>query len=257
MPKSFVTFLNYMSGQLDKAAHLGRHRFVKEKDVGIAYGEQTLRHLISFLSVDMVFDLGANIGQYGRQLRKKVGYQGPLISYEPIPQAAEKIRALARLDKLWEVNELAVDRVPGKAQFHIMMGDQFSSLLKPTQQFEGRFHGQHKIRKTIEVDVITLGTAIQKAGSFNKRLLKLDTQGTELRILQGGVDSLPKFSAIQLEVGFQSLYEGEASFGEIVNAMESWGYRISALFPNNQGHFPHLVEMDAIFLRNELFPELP
>jgi FkbM family methyltransferase len=257
MQKTFITFLNYISEQLDKTAHLGRHRFVKEKDVGIAYGEQTLRHLISFLSVDMVFDLGANIGQYGQLLRRKIGYQGPLISYEPIPQAAQKIRALARLDKLWEVNEFAVDSVPGKTQFHVMMGDQFSSLLKPTKQFEGRFHGQHKIQKTIEVDVITLGDAVKKAAPFNNGLLKLDTQGTELRILQGGVDSLPKFSAIQLEVGFQALYEGEASFGEIVNAMKSWGYGLSALFPNNQGHFPHLVEMDAIFLRNELFPELP
>lgn len=71
MQKTFIVFLNYISGQLDKEAHIGRHRFVKEKDVGIAYGEQTLRRLISFLSVDMVFDFGANIGQDGQQLREE------------------------------------------------------------------------------------------------------------------------------------------------------------------------------------------
>lgn len=257
MHKSLATFLNFISGQLDTVARLGRHRFVKEKDLGIAHGEQTLRRLIALLSVDMVFDVGANAGQYGLQLRRKVGYHGPLVSYEPMPHAAQKVRALARMDKLWEVNELAIDRIPGKAQFHVMAGDQFSSLLKPSKQFEGRFHGQHTIQATIEVDVITLGDAVRKVAPFNKGLLKLDTQGTELRILQGGEGSLSKFPAIQMEVGFQSLYEGEASFGEIVDAMNSWGYGLSALFPNNQGHFPHLVEMDAIFLRKELFPELP
>lgn len=251
------TILNYISEQLDLVARLGRHRFVKEKDLGIAYGEQTLRRLISLLSVDMVFDVGANIGQYGLQMRRKVGYRGPIISYEPMPHAAEKVRNLARKDNLWEVKQLAIDRMPGKAQFHVMAGDQFSSLLKPSKQFEGRFHGQHKIQETIDVDVITLGDAIGKVAPFNKGLLKLDTQGTEYRILQGGTDSLSKFSAIQLEIGFQSLYEGEGSFVEIVDAMKSWGYGLSALFPNNHGHFPHLLEMDAIFIRNELFPALP
>jgi FkbM family methyltransferase len=255
--KSLSTLLNFISGQLDAVARLGRHRFVKEKDLGIAHGEQTLRRLVSFLSVDMVFDVGANVGQYGLQLRKKVGYCGPLISFEPMPHAAQKVRDLARMDKLWEVNESAIDRMSGKAQFHVMRGDQFSSLLKPSKQFEGRFYGQHKIRETIEVDVITLGDAVRKVSPFSKGLLKLDTQGTELRILQGGVDSLSRFSAIQLGIGFQSLYEGEGSFGEIVDAKKFWGHGLSALFPNNQGHFPHLLEMDAIFLRNELFPELP
>ena len=189
MHKSLASFLNFISGQLDTAARLGRHRFVKEKDLGIAHGEQTLRRLIALLSVDMVFDVGANVGQYGLQLRRKVGYRGPLVSYEPMPHAAKKVRALARMDKLWEVNEFAIDRMPGKAQFHVMSGDQFSSLLKPSKQFEGRFHGQHKIQETIEVDVISLGDAVRKATPFNNGLLKLDTQGTELRILQGGVDS--------------------------------------------------------------------
>jgi FkbM family methyltransferase len=257
MTKSMKTFLNFISGQLDTVARLGRHRFVKEKDLGIAHGEQTLRRLISLLSVDMVFDVGANVGQYGLQLRRKVGYRGPMISYEPIPYAALKVRSLASRDKLWEVNESAMDGVSGKAQFHVMAGDEFSSLLKPSKQFEGRFYGQHKIQETIEVDVITLNDAVSRVAPFYKGLLKLDTQGTELRILQGGKNSLSKFSAIQLEIGFQSLYEGEGKFVEIVDAMKSWGYGLSALFPNNQGHFPHLLEMDAIFLRNELFPELP
>lgn len=242
---------------MDNLAHLGRHRFVKEKDLGIAYGEEILRRLISFLSVDMVFDVGANIGQYGQQLRGKVGYNGPIVSFEPMPHAAQKVRSLAERDKLWEVHESAIDKMPGKTEFHIMRGDQFSSLLKPSEQFEGRFHGQHKIQETIEVNVITLADAIRKVAPFKHGLLKLDTQGTELRILQGGIESLTHFPAIQLEVGFQSLYEGEASFSEVFDAMKSWGYELCALFPNNQGHFPHMVEMDAIFLRNELLPELP
>lgn len=255
--KSVRSTLNFVSEKLDSVARLGRHRFVKEKDVGIAHGEQILKRLLTFLVADMVFDVGGNIGQYGQQLRRKVGYRGPLISFEPIPHAAARIRATAGDESTWQVRECAVDDVRGKASFNIMAGDQFSSLLAPSKEFEGRFYGQHKVQKTVDVDVITLGDAVADAPSFARGLLKLDTQGTELRLLRGGVDSLSRFPAIQLEVGFQALYDGEGSYAEVVDQLDGWGYRLCGLFPNNQGHFPHLLEMDAVFLRKEFLPELP
>ena len=138
-----------------------------------------------------------------------------------------------------------------------MAGDQFSSLLTPNKEFEGRFYGQHRVLQTVEVDVITLAGAIEGAPSFSRGLLKLDTQGTELRLLRGGVESLVRFPAVQLEVGFRALYEGESTYHEVMEQFKEWGYELCALFPNNHGHFPHLLEMDAIFLRREFIPELP
>lgn len=242
--------------RLDTSARFGRHRLVLDKDLGIAYGEYMLRRVITMLDVDMIFDVGANVGQYGLQLRKQIAYHGPLLSFEPMPRAAARIRSLAQGDAAWQVRECAIDDSRGRARFNVMIGDQFSSLLTPSKQFEGRFHGQHAIRNVIEVEAITLADAVREAPTFARGLLKLDTQGNELRILRGGVDSLARFPAIQLEVGFQLLYEGESSYSQMVDALEGWGYRLCALFPNNEGHFPHLLEMDAIFLRQEFFPEL-
>lgn len=238
------------------AGRFDRHRLVLDQDLGIAYGEYMLRRLLGMLDVDMVFDVGANVGQYGLQLRKRIAYRGPLLSFEPMPRAAAAIRLLTQGDAAWQVRECAIDDSRGRARFNVMIGDQFSSLLAPSKQFEGRFHGQHTIRNVIEVEVITLADAVREAPPFARGLLKLDTQGNELRILRGGADSLARFPAIQLEVGFQLLYEGESGFSQMVEALEGWGYRLCALFPNNEGHFPHLLEMDALFLRQEFFPEL-
>lgn len=254
--KRLKSSLNFIADQMDSVARFGRHRLVKESDLGIAYGEHTLGRLISMLSVDTVFDIGANVGQYALELRNKVGFRGQIISYEPLPQAVQELRALAKNDPKWQINQIAIDAAAGKAQFNVMVGDQFSSLLNPSEQFAGRFNGQHVVQDVIEVEVITLATAVKEAPPFKVALLKLDTQGTELRILQGGQDCLDRFSAIQLEVGFQSLYEGESGFSEIVDTMNAWGYGLCALFPNNRGHFPHLLEMDAVFLRKNLFPDL-
>lgn len=245
-----------MPPRLDTAAPFGRHRQIPDKDLGIAYGEYMLRRVIAMLDVDMIFDVGGNVGQYGLQLRKQIAYRGPLLSFEPIPRAAARLRLQAQGDAAWQVRECAIDDSRGRARFNVMIGDQFSSLLMPSKQFEGRFHGQHTIHNVIEVETITLADAVRDAPTFARGLLKLDTQGNELRILRGGVGSLARFPAIQLEVGFQLLYEGESSYSQVVDALAGWGYRLCALFPNNEGHFPHLLEMDAIFLRQELFPEL-
>ncbi len=257
MKKPLVSMLRQVSHSLDKLARFGRHRFVRDHSLGVAHGEYQLQRIFSLLSVDMVFDVGGNAGQYGTQIRQIIGYHGTMFSFEPMPHAAARIRFAARNDPCWHVRECAVDDVSGRATFNVMAGDQFSSLLAPSKEFEGRFHGQHSVEHTIDVEVITLLDAVRQAPRFANGLLKLDTQGTELRLLRGGVNSLSHFPAIQMEVGFQMLYEGEGRYTEVVEQLDEWGYRLSALFPNNQGHFPHLLEMDAIFLRKERFPELP
>lgn len=237
-------------------ARADQPRLVLDKDLGIVYGEYMLRRLIAMLNVDMVFDVGGNVGQYGLQLRERIGYRGSLLSFEPIPEAASRIRLLTQSDTAWQVRECALDDRRGCARFNVMIGDQFSSLMAPSKQFEGRFHGQHVIRSVIEVDVITLADAVCEAPAFARGLLKLDTQGNELRILRGGVEILALFPVIQLEVGFQLLYEGQIDFSHAIDELDAWGYRLCALFPNNEGHFPHLLEMDAVFLRKEFFPML-
>ena len=40
-----------------------------------------LRQVFGVFSIDCVFDVGANMGQYALMLRKKVGYRGLIISF--------------------------------------------------------------------------------------------------------------------------------------------------------------------------------
>ena len=75
-----------------------------------------LTRLFKHYAVDCVFDVGANDGQYARFLRRSVGYRGPIISYEPIPELARRMaeRATAEGDKHWHVEALALDREAGQ-----------------------------------------------------------------------------------------------------------------------------------------------
>jgi hypothetical protein len=59
--------------------------------------------LTRFLSVarpTAVFDVGANIGQYGLSLRK-CGFTGRIVSFEAIPSVHARLSAVAARDRDW------------------------------------------------------------------------------------------------------------------------------------------------------------
>src|SRR5258708_11370848 len=91
-----------------------------------------LQQMFDLFGVDAVFDVGANEGQYATQLRRDVGYKGAIISFEPIPEVAERLSAKAEADPLWFVVPLALDREAGPATFNVMTASTFSSLKQPT-----------------------------------------------------------------------------------------------------------------------------
>jgi FkbM family methyltransferase len=144
-------------------------------------------HLYEFFAhfkVDCVFDVGANAGQYANMLRSDVGYQGDIISFEPIPELAQRLRAKAATGRSWFVEELALDEHDGQASFNVMAVDQMSSLHGVSTMGAGLFKRQTQLSRRIEVRTSTIATQLRKYQDklgFKRPFLKMDTQGMTLR----------------------------------------------------------------------------
>lgn len=90
--------------------------------------------------------------------------------------------------------------------------------------------------------------------------LSLDTQGSELEILQGAPISLESTVCIVTEVEFQPLYENQPLFGDICAFLESRGFLFARFFQLYSGSFYRApiglrgngfeVTTDALFLRD-------
>ena len=98
-------------------------------------------------------------------------------------------------------------------------------------------------------------TRWQKELGFRRPYLKLDTQGSDLAVAEGAGVMISSFAAIQTETAISSLYEGIPEFVESRAFFTGRGFDLSAIVPNNEGHFPRLIETDCIYVNRALAQE--
>jgi FkbM family methyltransferase len=209
-----------------------------------------LARLFSSLDIDCVIDVGANTGQFAEFVRKYVGYQGLIVSLEPIPALVAQLRAASANDPKWEVRHLALGRTAGRARFYVTTNTEFSSFLTVNRDAYD-FGEMTDVRESINVDVDTLDTLVpeimERFGVRNIHL-KLDTQGYDLEVLTGGERILDSIASLQTELAVCRIYDGMPDFREVSRYIEEHDFIISQFLPSNEGHFPILVDFDCCAL---------
>jgi len=214
-----------------------------------------LRRFFHHFNVDCVFDVGANRGQYARMLRSKVGFQGDIISFEPVPELVNELEQISASDPHWHVAGIPLDREPGPAIFRVMADSEFSSFLRPNPNQPKLFEHKNKVTQVIDVNRSTLAEQYAKYQvklGFKRPFLKLDTQGNDLAVVDGAGDSINRFVGMQTELSIRQIYDGGPEINTALKKLSNLGFEPSAFVPNNEGHFPMLIEIDCILSRRDL-----
>jgi hypothetical protein len=101
------------------------------------------------------------------------------------------------------------------------------------------------------VETITLDQWAESCGVREIDYLKIDTQGTELEILQGGIRSLCAVRALEVEVEFNPIYRGQPVFADVDSFLRREGFvlwRLSNQVHYSRGGAPALLsENDSVF----------
>jgi FkbM family methyltransferase len=216
---------------------------------------QALRRMVAAFGIDCIFDVGANAGQYATMLRKDVGFAGTILSFEPNPDVYAKLARRAAGDRKWHCFNLALSDSDGTATFNIMAADQFSSLEKPAEGLDPIFQPRNKVAQSVEVQTRRLETLypqLQAEHGFAMPLLKMDTQGHDRSVCDGAGPVLGQMAGLQTELAVRPLYDGATGYREMIDWLAGQGFRPNAMFANNKGHFPLLVEMDGLFVAQRL-----
>jgi FkbM family methyltransferase len=209
-----------------------------------------LNYLIRDRQVDLVIDVGANEGQFVLELRQS-GFRGRVISFEPLSAAHAVLERRAAADVEWRVfRRAAVSDTNGTTHLNIAANSVSSSIL-PMLPLHAEAAPYSKYCGTESVEAITLDTALAQAGtSFQKALLKIDTQGAEELVLRGAEESLRRVAALQLEMSIQPLYEGQLLFKDTVEFLERRGFQLYSLEPGFRDlQSGRLLQFDGLFVR--------
>jgi FkbM family methyltransferase len=210
--------------------------------------------LTRFLSVarpSTVFDVGANIGQYGLSLRK-CGFTGRIVSFEAIPSVHARLSAVAAGDRNWIVAPCcALGRAPGEARINLARNSVSSSLLPMHDAHlkvapDSRYIASETVRLERLDDIAR--PLLPKDGTL---FLKVDTQGYEEEVLAGADLVLKSVSAMQLELSVVPLYQGAPTLRRILELCEGLGFQLHGLIPGfYEEKSGKLLQMDGLFLRS-------
>ncbi|MFW9881738.1 MAG: FkbM family methyltransferase, partial [Candidatus Thorarchaeota archaeon] len=90
----------------------------------------TLLRLLKVHNIDLVFDVGANAGQYANMLFQ-MGYNGKVISFEPLSSRYNMLLEWSKSNSNWEVAErCAIGDINGEIKLNISK-NLFSNSILP------------------------------------------------------------------------------------------------------------------------------
>lgn len=181
--------------------------------------------IASELNIDLILDVGANTGQFARKIIKQ-GYNGNIISFEPLSSAYPILLKNAETSSQWQVFErCAIGDTDGKIEINISMNSYSSSILEVRHEHLKAAPSAAIIGKET-VSIKKLDTIANAFDSHKNILLKVDTQGFEKNVLDGASELVQnKIKLLQLEMSLLPLYESILPFDKMLSYLEAKGFK--------------------------------
>ena len=210
------------------------------------------RHLdlLNQYGVDMIFDVGANTGQFARRMREW-GYQGRIVSFEPLPDAFRELERSAAGDDRWSAVNYALGATESEELLNISENSYSSSILSMTDAHLQSAPGSGYTGRKEAIIVKTLDSVIdQYYEKGNSLFVKIDTQGYERQVLSGSMGSMERIAGFQMELSLVPLYEGETLMAEMIKLLKGYGYTLKLM---EAGHADYttgeILQVEGYFYR--------
>ncbi len=205
--------------------------------------------IFKHLGIDVLFDVGANIGQYAHTMRH-LGYTSKIVSFEPILEAYEKLKFMSHNEGDWIIRNYGLGDENTELTINISKNSVSSSILEKNPILN-EIVPETEYISSEKIQIKRLDTIIDEFCTPNSKLfVKIDAQGYESKIIKGAESCIERISGFQLELSFLELYKNEKTIFEIINQMEQLDYKLIAIEPGwNNPTTGFTVEIDGIFIK--------
>lgn len=243
--------MNYYKNQIKKLINLLGWNL--SKITILNSHELQVNYVIQLVKANIIFDIGANTGQFAQSVRKG-GYKGQIVSFEPLSDAWIELKKNANNDSNWLIHErVAIGNSNGEIKINISNNSVSSSVLPMLKQHSSAASDSVYIAEET-VPIVTFDSiASQYLNNESNIFLKIDTQGFEWEVLEGAKNTLHLVNGVIVELSLVPLYDGQRLWKDIINKLENEGFTLWALqevFTDpNTGQS---LQFDGIFIKNKL-----
>lgn len=164
---------------------------------------ERFRHLRKLgLRLDHFFDVGASIGRWSSRMSQDFP-EAQFDLFEPLIEHSEEYRTrmqtTLRRHPSFRLHKVALGPECKRTWMHLYPNNLVGSTALPLSSTPPD-------ARPVEVDMLTVDYAIEEFRLATPRVIKMDTQGCELGILQGATKTLPKIDVLLLECWLTRAY---------------------------------------------------
>ncbi len=175
-----------------------------------------------------ILDIGANNGEFAEYLSSYFD-ASKTIAIEPLPGCAAQVRQREKTIKNLTVFECAVSDHEGRATLFENLYAPASSLLSISSISKDEFPQTDGLQREVDVAVYRLDDLIEPDTLKEGLLIKIDVQGLEDKVIQGGERTFRAAKFVLIEMSFVPMYVGQPLFEEVHELLVKIGYRFSGI----------------------------
>ncbi|SIO55288.1 methyltransferase, FkbM family [Singulisphaera sp. GP187] len=202
----------------------------------------------SLTALKRVVDVGANVGEWSLGIACLTNAR-EIIAFEPNPPVFEQLLRNSIHEKRITCVQKAIGSNIGTIGFNVEASHRMSSIL-PLKGWAREFHGSGGRTEEITVPISTLDHELSSYDEIS--LLKLDVQGYESQVIEGGKDVLKRTKILMTEIVYNSYYENDSCALDLVNLITTasplrlWGISAPGCSPSGRP-----LVADAIFVNSD------
>jgi FkbM family methyltransferase len=208
---------------------------------------QDIATYLPMLPVDMIFDVGANVGQSAALYAKRFP-KSRIYCFEPASDTFHQLRDMLKGSNLVACYQLAFGASSRKEKMVLQGSSNMFFLLDTSKSSQ-----IDDDVKTEWVDVVTLDEFCQTNEVERINYLKIDTEGGDLDVLKGSVMMLSeqRIDLVEVEAGMNPKNDRHVPFEALKAFLESHQYFLFGIYeqfhewPTRE---PHLRRTNPIFI---------
>jgi FkbM family methyltransferase len=209
-----------------------------------------------------LIDIGTNVGDFSRDFLLFYPKCKEILCFEPLEFLnniiKEKINKKKNL-KISIINKALSNKKKKQIFYYDKNNTELSSLNQYINSYNISFHNNFnpKEKKIIKLDLLDNFT--RKFSRNSDFIVKIDSQGHELEIIQGGLKTISRASILLLECSFAKQYKNkEHTFSRCAQLLSKIDFHPIVFQPRHAGNVlsMHAIERNVIFVKKNLLQKV-